>query len=481
MMAINIGTRRELFVDKHLVDTMENTELRLHEPIPMENSIKIDKPWEGGANFGNTVIKLDGRYLMYYRAMRTDDPENPHLCLAVSDDGIHWEKPVLQPEGTNFVESNNFFLDNGPAAAADGNRVRGFFSQGVDGSVHNAFGEGKGAKMGVFYTSKDGKVFEKMDPQPKMVSGLMNSFDGGDSVFWSEEEQQYVAYIRYSVLNVRDDKQNATGWQRSMSRFTSKDLYNWSEPVEMRYSDTPEQFYVNGTQPYFRAPHIYISLAARYMEEKRVLTKEQEAALGVYSATAHNSKGEIKTWYYADDCSDAVMMSTRAGSTVYDRTFMEAFVYPGLGHSHWVSRTNYPLDGGFHQLDDTTMSFYIHRNYMQPTWHIQRMQLRLDGMASLHAPWKGGVMTTKPIIFDGSELELNFRTSAAGWIRVELTDEDGNLLPGFNKECCDPIVGDEISKTVTWRSGYSLAKYAGTPVRLRFYMKDADIYSYKFN
>lgn len=51
-MAINIGTRRELFLDKHLIDTLENTELRLHEPIPMEKSIQIDCPWEGYANYG---------------------------------------------------------------------------------------------------------------------------------------------------------------------------------------------------------------------------------------------------------------------------------------------------------------------------------------------------------------------------------------------------------------------------------------------
>lgn len=479
-MAISIGTRRELFLDKHLLDTMQGTELKLHEPRGMETSIKIDRPWEGGANFGGTVIKVDDRYHMYYRAMDPAKPEDAQICLAVSEDGIHWEKPALQPEGTNFVGGNNHFLDKGPAAA-DGTRVKGFLSEGISGGVHNAFGEPKGAKRGVFFASKEGKFFEKMDPQPKLESDLMNSFDGGCSLFWSEAEQQYVLYMRYSLLNVRDDEQNATGWQRSMARTTSKDLYHWTPCEEMRYSDTPEQFYVNGTQPYFRAPHIYVGLAARYMERKRVLTQEQEAACGVCSVTAESpNSGEVKTWHYADDCSDAVLLSTRAGSNVYDRTFMEAFVYPGLGHNNWVSRTNYPLDGGFHQLDDTSMSFYIMRNYMQSSWHIQRMSLRLDGIASLHAPWKGGEATTKPLIYDGSELELNFRTSAAGWIRVELLDEDGNLLPGFDRACCDPIVGDEISKTVTWRSGYSMAKYAGMPVRLRFVMKDADIYSYKF-
>jgi len=31
---INIGSRRELFVDRFLIERMENTALKLHEPIP---------------------------------------------------------------------------------------------------------------------------------------------------------------------------------------------------------------------------------------------------------------------------------------------------------------------------------------------------------------------------------------------------------------------------------------------------------------
>ena len=249
----------------------------------------------------------------------------------------------------------------------------------------------------------------------------------------------------------------------------------------MGFSPLPEQFYVNGTQPYYRAPHIYIGLAARFMDGRQVLTAEEAEALGVVALDPTLGYGvEPEYLVYYKDCSDAVVLTTRAGSNVYDRTFMNAFVYPGPDLGHWVSRTNYPLDGGFHQLDDTTMSFYINRHYMQDTWYIQRMSLRIDGIASLHAPWEGGEALTKPFTFEGDSLDVNFRTSAAGSVLIEVTDENGVAIPGFGRECSEELMGDRISYSVKWRSGYSLSQLAGKPVRLRFIMKDADVYSYKF-
>lgn len=480
-MATYIGNRRELFADKALLEKMEGTALKLHEPVPMETSIVIDRPWEGVANGGISVLKLDGRYLMFYRAMNPNKlGENGRMCLAVSDDGIHWEKPELQAEGTNFVDSGNFFLDTRPGIPKE-ERIKGFFTEALSGEAHTPNWDPVGGKRCVFYASADGTSFRKMSVQPVLESHLFNCFDGGCSMFWSDAEQQYVFYYRYSVYCVNDSKPNDISWRRSVARVTSKDFYTWSEPEEMAYSDIPEQFYVNNTQPYFRAPHLYVGIAARFMEGKRVLTDEQVEACGILPVDAVDGNGNIVHYTYYNDCSDAVLLTTRAGSSVYDRTFMETFVRPGPGFGNWGSRCNYPLDGGFFQMDDTTMSFFVSRRYMQDSWHIQRMSLRLDGFASLHAPWKGGEAITKPIIYDGSQLELNYRTSAAGWIRVEITDENGIALPGFGRESCEIICGDQISRTVAWRSESSLSRYAGKPIRLRFVMKDADIYSYKFN
>jgi hypothetical protein len=93
---------------------------------------------------------------------------------------------------------------------------------------------------------------------------------------------------------------------------------------------------------------------------------------------------------------------------------------------------------------------------------------------------EGGEATTKPFVFSGNQLEINFSTSAAGSIGIELQDENGKPLPGFTLEECPEIYGDEIERTVEWNSNADLSKLEGKPVRMRIVLKDADLYSFRF-
>jgi hypothetical protein len=239
----------------------------------------------------------------------------------------------------------------------------------------------------------------------------------------------------------------------------------------MTYGDSPrEQLYTNQTQPYFHASHLYIAPAARFMERRRVVTDEQVEAIGLKTSQGH---------FYGNDCADAVLLTTRAGSTQYDRTFMEAFVRPGLGASNWVSRTNYPLTGLLPN-GPKQMMFFMARHYMQDSWHIERLLLRTDGFASVHAPWCGGEMVTKPFTFSGRELSLNYSTSAAGSVRVEIQDAAGSPCPGFSLDDCSEIIGDEIHRVVRWRSGSDVSALASRHVRLRFVIRDGDLFAIQF-
>lgn len=115
------------------------------------------------------------------------------------------------------------------------------------------------------------------------------------------------------------------------------------------------------------------------------------------------------------------------------------------------------------------------RNGTRLPWH--RWVARMTSKDFYH--W------SKPIIFDGGELEINYRTGAAGYVRVELVNEDGYVIPGFHADMCESIVRNEISRIVRWRSDvyedYDLHRLSGMPVRLRFYLKDADVFSFKFH
>ena len=110
----------------------------------------------------------------------------------------------------------------------------------------------------------------------------------------------------------------------------------------------------------------------------------------------------------------------------------------------------------------------------------RRYTLRLDGFVSVNAPLAGGELITRPFTFSGKELEINYSTSAAGQVRVEMQDAEGRPLPGFTLEDCEPIWGDHVARTVKWKAGSDVSAQAGKPVRLRFEMSDADLFSLRF-
>jgi hypothetical protein len=202
---------------------------------------------------------------------------------------------------------------------------------------------------------------------------------------------------------------------------------------------------------------------------RRALTEEQGKKLGV-----HKGGGGI------GDCADGVLLTSRAGSDRFDCTFQEALVRPGTGDSNWVSRTNYPALGVI-QTGPAEMSMFVQRDYGQRTAHLERMTLRLDGFSSVHAPYAGGEMVTRPLTFTGKELEINCSTSAAGGLFVEIQDAGGKPIEGYALADCDEIFTDDVARVVTWKKkGSDVGKLAGRPVRLRFVMKDADLYSLRF-
>ncbi|MFN0165607.1 MAG: hypothetical protein ACKV22_04175 [Bryobacteraceae bacterium] len=458
---IDIGTRRELMVDRFLIDRIENAELRLATPVDAGPVIRFDKPWEGRFCGYTTLIRDGEKFRMYYRGVPNagqDGRGDEVTCLAESSDAIHWTRPELglfPAQGTtanNLIYakdppfSHNFapFLDTRPGVA-ESERYKAFAGT---------------LKTGLFgFVSADGIRWRKVRETPVVPSPKVYAFDSQNLGFWSEHEQQYVCY--YRVFKEVGGKR----W-RWIARTTSKDFLNWTPGEDMTFGDAPaEHLYTNQTAAYLRAPHLYVSICARFLPGRQVLTAAEAAVVNVDPG-------------YYKDCSDAVLLTTRGGNR-YDRTFLEAFLRPGLGYENWVSRSNYPAHNLL-QTGKSEMSFYVNRNYGQPTAYLRRYTLRLDGFASAHAGYAGGEMISKPLRFSGKRLDLNYSTSAPGSVRVEIQDAAGKAIPGFSLEESRELVGDNLDQTYGWRAGSDVGALAGKTVRLRFVLKDADLYSFRF-
>jgi hypothetical protein len=228
--AVNIGSRLELFVDHHLIDAMEGARLQLHAPIPGEKVLAFDQPWEGRFVGYVTVLQDDHRYLMYYRGLPVagkDGSDTEVTCVALSVDGVHWERPNLGLFEVNGTLDNNVIL---AGHAPFSHNFSPFLDArpGVPGDERfKALAGTEKAGLAAF-VSADGFHWRKLREEPVITDG---KFDSQNVAFWSETEGIYVSYFR---------TWSGGGWAgfRTISRATSPDFINWS-PTEAMSICTP--------------------------------------------------------------------------------------------------------------------------------------------------------------------------------------------------------------------------------------------------
>lgn len=486
----NIGTRRELFVDDALIEKLSGAELRLHEPVAREIVLKHDAPWEGSGCGYHSLFKDGDKYRMYYKAYHLDvgngklnDKTHPlFCCYAESKDGLTWTKPKLGLYEFNGTKENNItlasetlgdmkldaghpavFKDDNPDAPAS-SRYKGIFRSA-------------GPRGLLAFESADGLHWKPMADKPVITDG---AFDSQNLAFWDAERKEYRAYWRYFTEGVTTEKNWKPGGIRAIRTARSKDFIHWTDQKDLTYIDSPpDQLYTNQVRPYHRAPHLFVGFPVRYndrgwSDSMRALPEREHREL--------RSKAVPR---YGTAVTETLLMAGRDG--VRFKRWNEAFMRPGIeregtwnyGQQYiaWSPvETKSALEGAPPEL-----SIYATESYWTGnSSDLRRYTLRLDGFVSAYAPRTGGELITKPVVFQGNELLLNFSSSAAGDVRVELQDGEGKPIPGFTLEESEEIFGDTIDRKVAWKQGGDVGKLAGKPVRIRFVLRDVDLYAYRF-
>ncbi|MFP4250246.1 MAG: hypothetical protein ACLFU7_11345 [Armatimonadota bacterium] len=433
-----IGDRLELFVDDFMIDGMSGgVERRLHHPQPREVILQLDRPWEGDTCAYFVVLQDGDAVRMYYRG--SSEESGQVACLAESPDGINFERinaGLIEHDGStdnNIIwqgrGAHNFtpFVDTKPGVPED-ERYKAV------GYSHH------GGGLGVF-ASPDGIRWRELLDHPAITEG---AFDSQNLAFYDPLRGVYVDFHRKVRDGVRD-----------VMTCTSEDFREWTDPVFVEYEDTrKEHLYTNAIQPYARAPHIYVGLPARFVPGR---TKHPE----------HEHNG----------VSDAVLMSSRDGLN-FER-WEEAFIRPAAEPEVWTDRNNYPAWGIIQTAPDE-LSVYWTEHYRHPTMRLRRGTIRTDGFVSVHAGGEQGEILTRPLVFTGERLVVNYATDAVGWLRFELCEVDGTPIDGFSMVDSEMLFGNEIAHEVAWRSEGDLSALAGQPVRLRVRLENADLYSLRF-
>lgn len=92
-----------------------------------------------------------------------------------------------------------------------------------------------------------------------------------------------------------------------------------------------------------------------------------------------------------------------------------------------------------------------------------------------------GEFSTVGFLAPGRKVLINAVTKRAGGIRVEVAaDPEGKTIPGRSFAECKPIIGDRYQTVLTWNGQEDLGYKEGTPIILRFHMKNAQIFGLEF-
>ncbi|MFV2070735.1 MAG: hypothetical protein ACC645_27510, partial [Pirellulales bacterium] len=445
-----IGSRLEPLVDDFLIERTEGVSLELHRPIPREVAFVFDAPWEGNTSAYVTLFRDGDRFRMYYRGSRIYDPVRDagqpgapeRTCLAESADGIVWKRVEVNRYEFEGIGRNNIvwegigtsdfapLKDGNPNCSAD--------------ARYKAIGA-QGRRLYAF-RSPDGIDWSMFQDEPVLTEGR---FDSQNVALWHPLHRRYEEFHR----NMRD------GF-RDVQMCSSTDFLHWSKPRWLDWGNAPsEHLYTNAITIYQRAPHIYLGFPMRFNPSRQ---------------GNHKTHGGV---------SDGQFMTSRDG--LHWHRWIDAFVRPGPHPWQWVSHNNLIAWGILRTKSSVPgspdeLSLYVNEGYFVGPCRLRRHTLRLDGFVSVHASASGGEMVTHPLVFAGTTLTMNFATSAAGGIRVEIQDAGGRPIEGFALADATEIYGDEIERIVSWKSGTDVSRFAGKPIRLRFALKDADLYAIQF-
>lgn len=516
---IEIGSTRQLFLDDHIVDTMDGVVRQFHRPTRWEGNpvIQADQPWERGGGgvylFGGTVMYdgEDGLFKMWYRtsmpmvasATRSlREPEGVYkACYAVSDDGIHWHKPALGLTEFDGSRDNNLLPPSieGMKQIRRPNLIKDYEEPDPERRYKMLYMDnfkGKWALSKGF--SLDGITW-------RMNVGTPHIFErpiapNGILFGWDPRRREYVHYHRKSGTMPADVDGRRVRRKYAVMRTSSPDFETWGH--------TEEAMAASETDPPNWSPSHGVDLAGiLYADDLYVGAVDTVAAYHVEDAPPEQWE-RVYANEYAEYRTELVM--SRDGAAWRRAAPFWEFMRPGtwgawdsdhIGMTKpilyqddlliYYSGSNVPMGSNVpgHPLSGVINTI---RNGQWMAHAIGLAKLRLDGFASMDAYEGGGVLTTKTMVFRGRRLEVNVRAPAApfgqqlrpaspyGAFDVSILDDAGRPIEGYSSDRCDTFTSDERRHVVTWGSNERVDALAGRPIRLRFHLRNAALYAFQF-
>jgi len=496
---IDIGSRKQLFLDEELCESSEGVRLMMNPARSTgEILIGVDNPYETAipdTRIGSysSVLKEDGKVRMwwYYNVGSPEQMQYRRVCYGESEDGIHFVKPELGLIDMGGTKANNAVIEDpiqgacvfiDPIAPPE-RRYRtqakwGPFP-GTDTTLY-------------FYTSPDGIHWEKTH------SIQIGACDTQNVVFWDDAYKKYVMYtrdwVRFEDPGSRGKAVDPRNHRR-VRRLESTDLVTWdnesivweADEVDLATHRTstgmpPVDYYGACVYKYPEAGDFYIFLAQPFWHWKDRPEKDKWG----YSPDPKNLDKRVVR--LAPSTMDVRLGYSRDGKAFKRALDRGAFLGTGP-EGRFDSRMVWAMPNPI-EMGDEIWIYYVgtnrdHDKFIDPAAPgllsgIGRAIMRVDGFVSADAGYTGGWLVTPPLMFNGEKLELNMDASGGGFVRVEMIDAEGRPVEGFTMSESETLLGNSVGMPVGWSSGNGLRTLAGKPVRLKFQMRDAKLYSFRF-
>ncbi len=457
----------QLLVDDYLIAAKTNVS-RSYRPFQKYAGnpvLKATTAWEQLVNIYGTVLpnETGTGYRMWYQGYITNSPcanATNGLLYATSADGLSWVKPVLNQVPWCSSSNNSLYYP---------------------GFVHP-----RGFMNSIMQTPDD--------PDPAKRYKLMTYAGGGWSAAWSSNAinfvgapnnpvaggsdsgnfcydphtQQYLGYVKVGWTDTNGRARRAVGLT------TSTDFTNWSSPSLILHPDGyDDRWSLNVTQRthfYGLSAFPYETMYLGFLWIHRATNLVSSPPDGGYEGYQIGqifvelvSSRDGVNWTREETNRPPILPLGAAGSWDAGMVFTaRAPLVEGDKVKLWY--------GGFINHHDTPQK--------RQRGAIGLATVRKDGFASLDAGEPVGTILTKTFGNTGGPLLLNYHTNhSSGSVKVEVLDQNNNLLPGYSQSDCVPLTGNSVTQAVAWVAHTELP--AGQPyLRLRFVLQNASIYSF---
>jgi len=516
-----IGKASQYFFDNIVIEQIQDLTRTVHspkkEPGPL---LKKDRPWEHVPYFthsGWSTIRdsLSGKFKCWYEDWDMEPKEYGvnkngawslplcRLCYAHSDDGLNWEKPALDYHRENGQKTNivygafsvkratvhNIFED--PLERDPEKRLKMFFVRSYPGEyiVGNVkpeevveLMERYGAEELRIASSSDGLEWKLFEEIPKFGLQGKKLLEHGNITVDTETgiyriicRHAGMGMISYDERRPRTDSFFSPIFPQDMARMNkrrifqaiSNDLVHWSSPqcilAPDEEEDSLDDSYYGMTQ--FRMGELYLGFLNVLHEVSNTMDVRLAYSRDGWKWYQLNQR---QPWLATStDSWDRYMVNISSAPIAVDDEF---FVYYGGARNHhdwWISGV----------LEDLPVPEA--RSLDKVGYGLGLAKLRRDGFISIDAgPVREGVLVTRALRTDGQKLVLNASCAQGGSIDVEVTDSQEKVLKGCTRTECDTFSGDSTKAIITWK-GRDQIPHSGS-LRLRFFMRNASLYSFKF-